>query len=388
MELRPYQTDIFDQCRVSYRARHRRVAVQSPTGSGKTQLFSYAVKRASEKGQSVLVIAHRQEIIDQISDTLLTWDVPHGVLSAGKFKNRSASVNVASVQTLIRRLDLVPKPDFIVIDECHHVAAKQWAGVFAHYSDAKYLGVTATPERLDGRGLGEFFNVLVRGPSVQWLIDRGFLAKPVYYGPPKSIDFSGVRKTAGDFNRGDLEAIMDTPDIIGDVVQHYRSSCMGARAVVFCVTLQHAGHVADSFCAAGIPAAVIDGKLDSDTRRQRKEDLKSGKVPVLVSCELVNEGFDLPTVEAAFLLRKTDSVALHLQQIGRALRPKSPVNQALIFDHVGNLVRLGLAEEERDWTLDGYAKKKRTTEPQLQVRQCKKCFAIYSGPKSARISVL
>lgn len=335
---------------------------------------------AAAKGLTVMIIAHRSEILDQISETLKIFNVLHGHVRAGIGMDKTKRVFIASVQTLVRRFDDVPVPDLVIIDEAHHSAASQFVQVFAKYSKALFIGVTATPERLDGKGLGEFFNRIVLGPSVQWLIENGFLKKPIYYAPQTQIDFSSIRKVAGDFSKSDLAEIMDKKAITGDAVAHYRRLGLGLPAVGFAVNLQHASHMADAFSSVGIRSEVIDGKLTADQRREMKKRLASGETKVLMSCELVSEGFDLPSVGCAILCRPTASLGLHLQQIGRALRP-SKHSEAIILDHAGNCLRHGLAEEDRNWSLEGNSSKTRPKELVLETRQCSKCFAIYLGTK-------
>ncbi len=320
MELRPYQNDLVEDLRGGYRAGITRQLAVSPTGSGKTVLFAFITKNAAEKQQRVFIVAHRREILDQISATLTEVGVKHGFVQAGK-SPMNRPVMVASVQTLARRMDTVEEPDLVIVDEAHHSVSATYIQMFARWQKARFLGVTATPERLDGSGLGTLFQRMTLGPSVSWLIREGFLAKPVYYAPRLAPpDLSGIGMVGGDFNKGKLADALDRPAITGDAVKHYQRLCPGQRAVAFCVSVAHAQHVAQRFNDAGIPATHIDGGMEEDVRRQTVADLKSGKVLVLTSCELISEGFDLPTVNAAILLRPTASLSMHLQQLGRALR--------------------------------------------------------------------
>lgn len=377
MELRPYQDRLANDIRSAFSSGAHRPLAVSPTGSGKTVLFSYITSQVLRRGSRVMIVAHRREILDQISATLKRVSVPHGFIQAGKPMSKQAAM-VASIQTLGRRLDQVAPPDLVIIDEAHHAVSKTYIEVFARWPEAKFIGVTATPERLDGKGLGSMFDRMVMGPSVQWLIDNGFLARPVYYAPRETPDLSHVHKVAGDFDRAETEEIIDTPRITGDAVTHYRRFCGGQRAVAFCISVAHAQHVADQFCAAGVPAASIDGSLDPEVRAQRVADLTAGKILVLTSCELISEGFDLPAVNAAILLRPTHSLSMHLQQLGRALRPFPGKTHATILDHVGNCLRHGLAEQERAWDLEGREKRAKRSTP-VETKQCSKCFAIFTG---------
>ena len=377
MELRPYQNQLANDIRGAFGSGANRPLAVSPTGSGKTVLFSYITSQVLKRGSRVIIVAHRREILDQISATLKRVGVPHGFIQAGKSASTQPAM-VASIQTLARRLDTIPAPDLVIIDEAHHSVSKSYVQMFAAWPTAKFIGVTATPERLDGKGLGAMFDRMVMGPSVQWLIDNGFLAQPVYYAPREVVDLSQVHTVAGDFDRSEAEEIVDTPRITGDAVTHYVRFCNRQRAVAFCISVAHAQHVADIFNSCGIPAASIDGTLDPEVRKQRVEDLTAGKILVLTSCELISEGFDLPAVNAAILLRPTHSLSMHLQQVGRALRPYPGKTNAIILDHVGNCLRHGLAEQERDWDLSGREKRLKKSSL-VETKQCSKCFAIFAG---------
>ena len=377
MELRPYQNQLTNDIRGAFGSGANRPLAVSPTGSGKTVLFSYITSQVLKRGSRVIIIAHRREILDQISATLKRVGVPHGFIQAGKSTSTQPAM-VASIQTLARRLDTIPAPDLVIIDEAHHSVSKSYVQMFAAWPTAKFIGVTATPERLDGKGLGVMFDRMVMGPSVQWLIDNGFLAQPVYYAPREVVDLSQVHTIAGDFDRSETEEIVDTPRITGDAVTHYVRFCNRQRAVAFCISVAHAQHVADTFNSCGIPSASIDGTLDPEVRKQRVDDLTAGKILVLTSCELISEGFDLPAVNAAILLRPTQSLSMHLQQVGRALRPYPGKANAIILDHVGNCLRHGLAEQERDWDLSGREKRLKKSSL-VETKQCSKCFAIFAG---------
>ena len=377
MTLRPYQNQLANDIRAAFGSGANRPLAVSPTGSGKTVLFSYITSQVLKRGSRVIIVAHRREILDQISATLKRVGVPHGFIQAGKSTSTQPAM-VASIQTLARRLDTVPAPDLVIIDEAHHSVSKSYVQMFAAWPTAKFIGVTATPERLDGKGLGAMFDRMVMGPSVQWLIDNGFLAQPVYYAPREVVDLSQVHTVAGDFDRSEAEEIVDTPRITGDAVTHYVRFCNRQRAVAFCISVAHAQHVADTFNSCGIPSASIDGTLDPEVRKQRVEDLTAGKILVLTSCELISEGFDLPAVNAAILLRPTHSLSMHLQQVGRALRPYPGKTNAIILDHVGNCLRHGLAEQERDWDLSGREKRLKKSSL-VETKQCSKCFAIFAG---------
>ena len=291
------------------------------------------------------------------------------------------SVQVASVQTVVRRLHLLPRDYFqlIVVDEAHHSSAGTWAKVIAHFSSARLLGVTATPIRGDGRGLGEHYQVMVQGPSAAWLTDNGYLASARVLAPP-GFSADGLRKRMGDF---DPKAAEDrVRSIHGDCVSHYRQHLNGQTAIAFCCSIAHAEAVAAVFMQAGISAASIDGTMDTATRRHLLEQLGTGRIKVLTSCALIGEGVDVPSVGGCLLLRPTASVGLHLQMIGRCLRPSGD-KVAVVLDHVGNCLRLGHHLEEREWTLEGLKKRDRAAAPSVKV--CPVCFA--ANPSGAQLCV-
>jgi superfamily II DNA or RNA helicase len=369
MNLRPYQQQLINDIRLQYQLGRKSVLAVLPTGGGKTVCFSYIAEQASRKGNRVLVLVHRQELLDQASRAM---PVPHGLIQAGKAMDLSHSVQVASVQTVARRLHLLPRDFFqlVVVDEAHHTTAGTWAKVIEHFSQAKLLGVTATPIRGDGRGLGEHYQAMVEGPTAQQLTDEGYLAGAKVLAPP-GFDSAGLRKRMGDFDTREAEHRIGT--IMGDCLGHYRKHLDGQTAIAFCCSVAHAEAVASLFQCNGIPAASIDGTMDTANRRRLLADLAIGRLKVLTSCALIGEGVDVPSVGGCILLRPTASVGLHLQMIGRCLRPSPGKTAAVVLDHVGNTLRLGHHLEPREWTLDGLKKRDREAAPSVKV--CPSCFA-------------
>jgi superfamily II DNA or RNA helicase len=368
MNLRPYQSQLITDIRLQYQLGRKAVVAVLPTGGGKTVCFAHIAQAASVKGNRVLVLVHRQELLDQASRSL---PVPHGRIQANRSMDLSHSVQVASVQTLARRLHLLPRDFFqlLVVDEAHHTTAGTWAKVVAHFHKAHLLGVTATPIRSDGRGLGAHYQSMVQGPTAAELTDAGFLAPARVLAPP-GFNATGLRKRMGDFDTREAEHRIGM--IMGDCIGHYRKHLQGQTAIAFCCSVAHAEAVAALFVSNGIPAASIDGSMDAANRRQLLADLAIGRIKVLTSCALIGEGVDVPSVGGCILLRPTASVALHLQMIGRCLRPQ-PGKRAVVLDHVGNTLRLGHHLEPRDWTLDGIPKRDREQAPSVKV--CPVCFA-------------
>lgn len=382
-ELREYQRQGVENLRASYRAGRRAPLFVLPTGGGKTAVFSHIAEGSRARGKRIIILVHRKELLLQASTALRRLSVEHGILAPWAAQT-PAGVQVASIQTLARRMDRVEAPDLIIIDEAHHATSASYRAVLAAFPRAHVLGVTATPCRTDGAGLREVFDDLILGPSIGELIGQGYLVPPTVYAPPIGIDVSGVRRKMGDYDKKQLAERIDKPKITGSAVEHYQRHCAGQPAIAFCVSIQHAEHVAAEFRAAGVRAVRVDGGMDDQARRGAIEGLGDGTFDVVTSADLIGEGVDIPRVSAAILLRPTQSTALYLQQVGRALRPYEGKSQALVLDHVGNVMRHGLPDDDRAWSLDAAAKSGREKlEPTLvRVEQCERCFFVYeAGPE-------
>lgn len=379
LTLRPYQEQAVAELRAAYAAGARALLLVLPTGAGKTVTFTYLTARAVAKGLRVLLLAHRRELVGQIGAALTQWGVAHGRIAPGAPPG-TEPVQVAMAQTLARRVKLDTtgrfRFDLVIVDEAHHATRdSSWGAILAHNAGARLLGVTATPCRLDGKGLGVatggFFDELVIGPSVADLIDLGCLAPPVVYAPAQGPDLAGVKTRGGDYRQGELSAAMDRSALTGDAVAHYRALCDRAPAIAFTVTVEHAGHVVEEFKAAGYQAAVLTGSTPDRERAAMIRDLGAGKLHVLASCNVVSEGTDIPTVTAAILLRPTASYALAMQQMGRCLRPAPGKACAIILDHAGNCHRHGLPTEAVQWSLEGV-----TRSAKAELRHCYGCQAL------------
>ena len=377
IELRNYQQQLITDIRQQFRSMDRTVLVQLATGGGKTVTSAYMVKTASARGKRCWWVVHRREIILQASRTFWSMEIPHGLIMGGSIGDPDAMVQVGSVQTLARRIAKLPTPDLIIFDECHHMGAEQYQAIYDACPRAQIVGLTATPWRLDGRGLGRWFDSMVQGPTPADLMQRGALCDYRLYAP-SSADVSGVATAGGDFKRDDLAKVMDKPAIVGDAVAHYNRLAPGKRAIAFAVSVDHSKHIAAQFNAAGIPAAHVDGSMDSSTRDVIVDDFAAGRLQVLSNADLFGEGFDVPAVEAVILLRPTQSLSLHLQQIGRALRPAPGKPHAIILDHAGNAMRHGLPDDDREWTLEDRKKRKRGEKSEVPVKQCPECYRVHT----------
>lgn len=358
-DLRPYQTNDIERIRDTFRQGARAPLYQLSTGGGKTVVFAHVILAAVAKGTRVLVLAHRRELIKQASNKLTALGITHGIIAAGQDRDHDAQVIVASIQTVARRLDRLDQFDLIVIDEAHHAVAATWTKLFDSQPGARLLGVTATPARLDGKGLGKHcgghFDAMVCGPAMQELVDLGFLAPTKVFIPAATISTTGLRTIAGDYDEGELEE--RASGVTGDAVAEFAKLPAGTTAMVFCVTVKHALDVADAFADAGFRATAVHGGMDKDSRDAAIAGLENGETQVLTSCEIISEGVDVPSVGCVVLLRPTKSLTMCLQQIGRGMRPKADGGHLVVLDHARNCIEHGLPTEPRDWSLDGVTKK-------------------------------
>ncbi|MCK5641208.1 MAG: DEAD/DEAH box helicase family protein, partial [Gammaproteobacteria bacterium] len=274
---------------------------------------------------------------------------------------------------LKNRIGTVPRGDLVIWDEAHHLAAAGWARVHQEWSESHHIGLTATPQRLDGKGLGTWFSALVQGPSTAWLIDNGWLSPYEMYAP-YTPDMGGVDTKRGDWDRKQNSRRMDVPKITGCAIEHYLRLARGKRTIAFCCSIEHSKNVAAQFQRAGVMAIHLDGKAKDIDRLAAIEGFRAGQIDVLCVVDLVSEGLDVPELECVILLRPTQSLALYLQQVGRSLRYVLG-KTALILDHAGNW-KHGLPDEEREWTLDDRPRrsKKQEQEAGSSVRLCPECM--------------
>lgn len=302
------------------------------TGGGKTTIFSYIVDGAAARGR--LLLAHRIELVEQISAALDRGGVAHGLIAPDAPETANA-VQVASVATLARRLDRWrDRFDLVIIDECHHSIASSWRKIIESQPRAKILGVTATRGRLDGRGLGEIFDALIEGPTIAELIADRWLVPAVVFSPAAAPDLSGGKIKMGDYDVAELRDAMGG-GIVESAVAEYLRICPGARVILFAVDIRHGRDVVGAFVAAGVKAAHVDGEAPAAERRALAAFAR-GEIKVLSNVALFGEGFDLPALDGVIMLRPTQSLALYLQQVGRALRPAPGKDRALILDFAGN----------------------------------------------------
>ncbi len=386
MELRNYQEKAITGLLSSHGLGNRKVILQSATGSGKTVMASAIVQRAVKKGNKVLFLAHRRELISQCSNKMCLFGIEHGIIMAGQVAESWHSVQIASVDTLraraitSKRMPL-PEAQIVIIDECHRSLSNTYRKLIAEYPNSFIIGLTATPCRGDGLGLGHIYSDMVCAPSIKQLTKEGHLV-PARYFAPSIPDLKGVQTSMGDYNTKQLAARMDTGELVGDIVTNFIRIAAKKKAVVFASSVAHSINLQDSFIAAGIAAGHIDGLTPTDERDLTLKKLETGEIQVLCNCLVLTEGWDCPSAEVCVLARPTKSLGLYLQMVGRVLRPMKGKNEALIIDHSGAVYNHGFVEDEFAWDLDPKQKiqekkKKELKEREVKPVTCEKCFTVY-----------
>lgn len=360
MELREYQLDLISRFFKALDNGYKAPCIVLPCGGGKSVILAEIAKRYTDDMKSVLFLVHRKELCGQIFSTF----VKHGV--------RMDFCKIAMVQTLTRHIKSIPKPDLIITDENHHSLAKSYKRIYEHFKDVPRIGVTATPERIDGSGLEDVNDILIEGVTAKWLIENNYLAPYDYYAP--TVDMPKFHTRNGDFIQSEVAGYFDKNQnkIYGDVIKHYRKLANNKQAVCYLPTVEFSKQTAEKFSENGIPSAHIDGGTPKADRDSIISDFRSGKIKILCNVDIVSEGFDVPDCECVILLRPTKSLILYIQQSMRCMRYK-PDKRAIIIDHVNNIKRFGFPDRDRHWLLKGHPHQKGEAEQPLKI--CKNCFA-------------
>lgn len=375
IKLRSYQSKGIAEIKSKFAQGFKKICLVMPCGAGKTRMMEHMASEAEKRNKHTIFLVHRRELISQAAETFREDKIDFGIIAPG-YPMLYRAIQIASVQTISRRLNKIIVPELVIPDECHHSVARTWKTCFDYWPDAYLVGLTATPARLGGQGLGDVFDNLVIGPTARDLIQQGHLCGYKYYAPPQVADFEGVKIKMGDFDSEEIEIRVNKPKVIGDAIEHYVKLANGKQAIVYCASILHSQNTATAFQEAGIVAKHIDGTTPAAERDQAIEDFRAGKITVLCNRDLIGEGFDVPSMEVVILLRPTQSLTLYIQQSMRPLRPdrNNFFKEAIILDHVGNVFRHGLPDAEREWTLEGVSRSKRGEASAVGVRQCPNCF--------------
>jgi len=364
MILREYQKNAITK--VLYSLPKNPILV-SPTGSGKTVMASALVQEAN---CYTLWLAHRKELIDQGAASLRDHGLSVGIIKSGYSTNNNP-VQVASVQTLVRRH--MPNAELIVIDECHHAVGNSYQTILDQYPNVPRVGLTATPFRLDGKGLKDVFGEIVVSATAEELIEQGYLHKPKVW-TCSQPDLAAIKKTAGDYNLKQLDEAVNQTTLIGDIVDTWIKRANAYKTVVFAVSIEHSKNIVRAFREAGVAAEHLDGNTPKEDRAAILCRLRTGETTVISNCMVLTEGWDLPALECAIIARPTASLCLHLQMIGRVMRATEGKDGAVILDHAGNHHQHGSVTRKLTYSLES-APKTTKGEP-LGLKTCPECFLL------------
>jgi len=399
MVLRDYQTDLIKKIYESWQRGNKNVLLQLPTGAGKTFIFT---KIMADFSDYAIAIAHRSEIVCQISLALARWGIKHNLLVPSKiakeiirvhvkelgtsFFTQNSKYAIASVDSLLKKTDFnFNKIRLVIQDEAHHVLIKnKWGKAASLFPNAIGLYPTATPIRADGYGLGRFYDGimddLISGPSMRYLIEQGYLTDYKIFCPPSDINLINVKLSAnGDYNNFQLRNATHESHITGDVVEQYLKKANGKLGVTFAVDIKSAIEIANKFKANGVNAEVITSKTPDSLRYDIMKRFKDRQILQLVNVDLLGEGVDVPALEVVSMARATQSFALYAQQFGRALRPLPGKDKAIIIDHVGNVMRHNVPDCDRTWSLASNRDRTNSnTDKKILITTCKNCFGVYA----------
>lgn len=357
--LRPYQQDVKDKIFTLWKS-EKNVMLQMPTGAGKTILFSSVINDIIKVPDSkILIIAHRKELLEQISSHLSKYNIEHGIISSNRKRCLDKRVQVASIQTLTHKNnEEITKsfvPNFIVIDEAHHTLAKTYDQLWKLYPLSWKLGVTATPCRINGAPFTNHFSELISSLSVKELIEKGFLSDYTFYTENPDSDLSKAilsikkKSSTGDYRIDDLLQNLNVERHVKKLVLSYSTYANGLKGIVYCISIEHAHNICEAYKNIGVVAEYIDSKTPKTEREQIVQDFKDGIIQVLVNVDIFSEGFDCPDVEFIQMARPTWSLSKYMQQVGRGLRTSPGKDKTVILDNAGMYARFGLPSDSRLW---------------------------------------
>lgn len=379
--LRPYQSDTVHKVFDAWRSGKRAPLIVLPTGAGKTTVCAHVIRRAraAAPGLRVLMLCPLQQLVWQATERFRQHNINAGILMGPRKPKPGETCHVASVQTAIRR-DLGDY-GLVIYDEAHRAAGVESAKLLRRYKNSFGLGMTATPRRLDGRSLQPLFDHLIEPVSVQQLMDAGFLV-PIKAYARDELDLSKVKwdRRKNDYSSRSLSSAMNQPKLVGDVVDHWGRLCRGRRTIVFACSIPHAMHIVERFRARGVPSEIVTASTKVNDRKEIIERLRRGQTRVVCNVGVFTEGFDLDVLGCVILARPTYSLTLHLQMIGRGMRPAPGKQNCIVIDHADNLRRHGFPQLPREWTLKApdkstLTKKAIDTRPPL-AKKCSGCLAL------------
>jgi superfamily II DNA or RNA helicase len=359
IKLHPYQNDVVAEFNAVVEAGQRRIIIVAPTGAGKTIIAADIIRQAlSGSHRKILFIAHRDELLTQARSKLADLGIVAGIIKSGRDRDLRplASCQVAGIQTLharaVRAKSMeLPDANIVFFDEAHHIRARTYEAILESYPDAIIIGLTATPCRGDGRGLGNVFEIMIECPQIPELIRLEYLVPVKIFAPP-APNLRGVKVAAGDYVISQLSGRMNTDALVGDFIEHWLRHAQRRRTIAFAVDVAHSRHITDELLKSDVRAEHLDGTTPQVERNAILERLRTGETEVVSNCQVLTEGFDLPDIGCIALVRPTKSLGLFRQMIGRGLRTATGKTDVIILDHSGGVHRHGRPDDVIEWTLD------------------------------------
>jgi superfamily II DNA or RNA helicase len=396
MKLRDYQQRTIDIIRDRLRSGIKRLIVTLPTGSGKSIIMGAIAKMCTDKGNKVLALMHRRQLVDQLSDRFEDCGVGSGIVMAGIDAELSNKVQIGTIQTYARRIGFeeydwatgdASRPwehdaSLVLVDECHRSLSKKFQDTLKIYHDKIVIGFTATPALSTGVSMGHYYQDLIQPVTVKELINCGALVPGVYYGL-NAPDLKGIKIIAGDYEKRELDSRTNTPKIVGDIVLNWSRIAAGKKTIVFAVNVKHSKAIVHEFLRHDIPAEHLDAHSPDDKRAETISRFVSGETKIISNVGLYTEGTDIPSIECICLARPTKSLGLYIQMVGRGARPSEGKHNFTILDHGKNINEHGFYEDDIQWVLDGkeltYCKNEKRPPHEKHKMQCKICNAVFVG---------
>jgi len=396
MILREYQNRTIEMIREKLRSGVRRLIVTLPTGSGKSIIMGHIAKMCTDKGNKVLALMHRRQLVDQLSDRFSSCGVDSGIVMAGTAAELDNKTQIGTIQTYSRRIEFKTyefdtneevrpwehNADIVLLDEAHRSLSKTFQDVLNRYHDKIIIGFTATPALSSGISMGDYYQDLIQPVYVKELINCGALVPGIYYGL-NSPDLKDLKIVAGDYDKRGLGNRVNNPSIIGDIVLNWSRIAAGKKTVVFAVNVKHSKAIVNEFLSHGVTAEHLDAYSDDDERAETIQRFISGETKILSNVDLYTEGTDIPAIECICLARPTKSIGRYIQMVGRGARPFKDKHNFIVLDHGKNINEHGFYEDDIKWTLEGkkitFAKNQKRPPKEKHQMQCKICNAIFLG---------
>jgi len=388
-QLRPYQEKVFNRVRQVAIEGFKKILMVLSTGAGKTAILFAIAKSAVNKGGKVLIIVHRRDLAFQTAEKFKEYGLDCGIIMSGVDSSLSEPIQIVSVWTYNRRLDLDEKEfntfyvdaSVVLVDEAHRSLSKVFQNVLGNYEDKIVIGVTATPCLSSGVGMGNMYETLIDVVPIGQLIEEKFLVPCVYYGG-KTVDFKGIKTIRGDFDIKELGKRSMDVKLIGDVVDNWTRLASDRQTIVFAVNRKHGKYLRDSFSNRGVNTVYLDAFSSDEERDEKLNQFANGEVQVIVNVALFQEFLDAPITDCIVIARPTKALGLYRQMCGRALRPYPEKKETLILDHGGCVQRFGFIDDGVGWSLSGKElawKIKTPRKKEKTLLTCEECGFIFQA---------